>query len=352
LMGWCSRVFCCTMVAMLSVYVYFYRECQEDAREQEKMIVREEYRPDITDVQDVSLNFCRYGESQTSHLGASFMFGASLPCPIVKMLDFISPPSNDFKERGDARNVTIHDARKNNPGSFHETGFTLVTLEEELEDIDWRSNHQFDEKADITKFHNVMEPKLRELYPTVKKIVWTTNLVRGGDRFFDQPKAVGGPHLDYHQNKTARVEFHKEFPVQDIFLGINEPKILLGKLDDEESKFKVMLGVWKPIYPDAVCDHPLAVMDVRTFHPDNQTPNNLHVDMLFLTFNNLNGAISYNPQQKWFYYPFQSTKEVLIFHQYTDDKWMANPHTSFTNNNCPEGAGSRISVELRVALFF
>merc|ERR1712013_125535 len=244
-----------------------------------------------------------YGESQTSHLGASFMFGASLPCPIVKMLDFISPPSNDFKERGDARNVTIHDARKNNPGSFHETGFTLVTLEEELEDIDWRSNHQFDEKADITKFHNVMEPKLRELYPT---------------------------------NKTARVEFHKVFPIQvpDIFLGINEPKILLGKLDDEESKFKVMLGVWKPI------------------HPDNQTPNNLHVDMLFLTFNNLNGAISYNPQQKWFYYPFQSTKEVLIFHQYTDDKWMANPHTSFTNNNCPEGAGSRISVELRVAPSF
>merc|ERR1712013_325767 len=42
------------------------------------------------DIDSLSLNFCRYGESQTSHLGASFMFGASLPCPIVKMLDFIS----------------------------------------------------------------------------------------------------------------------------------------------------------------------------------------------------------------------------------------------------------------------
>jgi len=337
--------------------VYFYRECQEDAREQEeaeKMIVREEYRPDITEVHDVSLNFCNYGESQISHLGVWFMFGASLPCPIVKMLDFISPSASDLKERAAAQsephNVTIHDARKNNPGTFYETGFTLVTLEEELEDIDWRSNHQYDEKADITKFHKQIEPKLRELYPTVKKFVWTTNVVRGGNGLMDQPKAVGGPHLDYHQNKTARVEFHKEFPAFDH--GITEPQILLGKLDDEENKFKVMLGVWKPIYPAAVCDHPLAVMDVRTFHPDNQTPNNLHLDLLFFTFNNLNGAISYNPQQKWFYYPFQTTKEVLIFHQYTDDKWMVNPHTSFTNTNCPEGSGSRISVELRVSLFF
>ena len=87
--------------------------------------------------------------------------------------------------QSDPQNVTIHDARKNKPGTFYETGFTLITLEEELEDIDWRSKHLNDANADISKFHKQMEPKVRELYPNLKKFVWTTNLVCGGNRFMD-----------------------------------------------------------------------------------------------------------------------------------------------------------------------
>ena len=35
-------------------------------------------------------------------------------------------------------------------------------------------------------------------------------------------------------------------------------------------------------------------------------------------------------------------------------KWLANPHTSFLNKNCPAGSETeeRISAELRVALYF
>ena len=78
---------------MLSVYVYFYRECQKEAWEKEetkKLIAREEFRPDITDAHDVLLNFCRFGESQTTQLRVWIMFEPSLPCPLVKMLAFIS----------------------------------------------------------------------------------------------------------------------------------------------------------------------------------------------------------------------------------------------------------------------
>ena len=140
--------------------------------------------------------------------------------------------------------------------------------------------------------------------------------------------------------------------IQALDFGLSEPKILLGDLDDDKGTFKVMLGVWKPIHPAAVCDHPLAVMDAKTFYSDNQTPNNLHMDLLFFKYHNLNGAISHSPDQKWYYYPFQTTKEVLVFHQYSNGEWLSNPHTSFHNKNCPEGSESRISVELRVALFF
>ena len=60
--------------------------------------------------------------------------------------------------------------------------------------------------------HNT-STNIKELYPEAKRIEWTHNVVRGGHMPGDQPAAVGAPHLDYHQNDTARVEFHKERPV-------------------------------------------------------------------------------------------------------------------------------------------
>ena len=93
-------------------------------------------------------------------------------------------------------------------------------------------------------------------------------------------------------------------------------------------------------------------MDTRTFDFNHDIPMELSVNFLAFTFHNLNGAIKYSPEQKWYYYPFQTTKEVLIFHQYSDGKQMANPHTSFLNKNCPKNTESRVSVEMRVALFF
>ena len=61
-----------------------------------------------------------------------------------------------------------------------------------------------------------MEPHIRKLYPKVKKIFWTFNVIRGGDKFGDQPRALGGPHLDYFQNITFRREYHTENPPFDV----------------------------------------------------------------------------------------------------------------------------------------
>ena len=58
-------------------------------------------------------------------------------------------------------------------------------------------------------------------------------------------------------------------------------------------------------------------MDARTFEEKNQIPNHLHINFVLFTFNNLNGAISHNSNQKWFYYSRQNPSEVLIFHHYS-----------------------------------
>ena len=91
----------------------------------------------------------------------------------------------------------------------------------------------------------------------------------------------------------------------------------------KEEKFGVMLGIWKPLYPSEVCDYPLAVMDARTFKPENQIPYELHINFVADIFHNLNGAISYSPDQSWYYYSRQTTKEVLIFHQFTKVNLMS-----------------------------
>ena len=154
-------------------------------------------------------------------------------------------------------------------------------------------------------------PKVRLL----KRLEWTSNLVRGDDKPGDQPRALG-PHLDYHQDDELRREFHSRFPPMS-FTNRTEPHLLLGHLDTEQEQLGVILGLWKPLYPSTVCDYPLAVMDARTFKPDNQVPYELHINFIAGIFHNLNGAISFSPDQQWYYFARQSTQEVLIFHQYT-----------------------------------
>jgi len=343
-----------SLVVLFAVLVYFHLECQKENNEKavNDNIDKEGFNPDITDI-EVQLKYCPYGATNDMLIGWEFLLIQFAPCCLTKLHMFISGQSKMYSdmESQPSHNVTIHDARKNNPGSFHESGFTLVELEKEPVTQDWRTSVLQDPHADIINFHKQMEPHIMKLYPETKRILWTYNVVRGGDRFGDQPKAVGSVHLDYYQDDTARIEFHKKWPVMES--NISEPMILMGKMDDENGKLGVLLGVWKPLYPEAICDFPLALMDARTLKPENLTPMNLQIKLWPLfTFNNLNGLISYSPDQKLFYYPFQTTREVLIFHQYSKDRWFANAHGSFENKNCPEGSGSRISVEMRVSLYF
>ena len=131
-----------------------------------------------------------------------------------------------------------------------------------------------------------------------------------------------------------------------------EPHYLMGDMDDDDSKLGALLGIWKPISRSKVCDFPLAVMDARSIKSDEFCPVKNSINFGLFTFNNLASGIVNSPEQNWYYYSFQNTHEVLVFHQYSRDKLFANPHTSFFNKNCPEDTEPRISVEIRLALFF
>ena len=63
----------------------------------------------------------------------------------------------------------------------------------------------------MRKFWAQMEPHVRRFYPEARRVEWTHNVVRGGDRAGDQPRALG-PHLDFYQDDATRMEFHKDKP--------------------------------------------------------------------------------------------------------------------------------------------
>ena len=68
--------------------------------------------------------------------GPEFILTQFCPCEIIKMITKVRHIINghgdldQLKPYSENRTVTIHDARKHKPGTFSETGFTLVTLDE------------------------------------------------------------------------------------------------------------------------------------------------------------------------------------------------------------------------------
>ena len=84
-----------------------------------------------------------------------------MPCALNKLYDFVIGP--DFLvDKFSLKNVTIFDARKKNPGDFHQTGFTLVEIDEPITK-DWRTQYidynptigktAINETADIVHYH-------------------------------------------------------------------------------------------------------------------------------------------------------------------------------------------------------
>jgi len=365
----CLRYSSYLLVVVVAVLFYFHLECvkERDELQKEKDILVVEFKPDETDVVNYMMGYARPG---AGYEGRYNFIMTVMPCFVKKMLLFVcgedrsSTKNNDYSvgykdEHGNSidkiemlinSNITIHDARKKSFGGFHQSGFTLVHLEEELNITDWTTPAMF-ENAEIHRFHQVIEPHIKKLYPDVKRMQWMFNLVRGNGGALDHPRVPDSLHSDYHQNFTERVKFHKETPLESCAEPCVE-KILMGQEDKEDEEFKILLGLWKPIGPAEVCDFPLALIDASTFHPEDEVIYKVHFDLGFAKINQLSGMVSHSPNHRWAYYPFQSTREVLIFHGYSKDRFFANPHTSFHNKNCPKGTDKRASVEMKLALYF
>jgi len=224
--------------------------------------------------------------------------------------------------------VDFHNARQADI-DYEKTGFTLV--KSPVEECDWQN------KDNRENFYKAMEKTIRELHPDAAELHWIDAAFLSRNTEGGNPPAVDGPHLDYYVDQNVSKEW----------------------CGYDQSGYDIVLGIWKPAnMTTPVVDFPLAVMDASTFHKSQVIPmfgemSNYSVDGAKQSFKFLSGAMKHSDKQKWYYYPEQTSDEILIFRQYTNEKNgepFACPHTSFTEPKFPKSAPSRRSVETRVGI--
>ena len=158
-MGLCSFLFKttgCVLVAILAVLAYFVFDCYGRNHAQEECPFNDHFDREATDLHNIPIPFTTKGQVSHGHLGLDFLGMQTEWCVLSKIVYLISAKTT-HKTNPQMRNISFWDARKHKPGSFHETGFTLLKLEKMPETTDWETSGLHDPvNADVVKFHRQM----------------------------------------------------------------------------------------------------------------------------------------------------------------------------------------------------
>jgi hypothetical protein len=230
---------------------------------------------------------------------------------------------------------------------FKQTGFDLM-VDSAFSEFDWDN---LDRPGAMDEFYDMMTPHIKKYYPNATQISIAPPFKRAKLSL----RAVNAPHLDLFPDDEYRNRFYEEHGVEENQMLL---KCLLGHCDTEDDELGVILGAWVPVMRTPVCDKPLAMMDASSSSVNDVTPLTVKIPtgrLFGKTWTRfMIAAINWTPKQKWYYYPYQKSNEMLVFHHWNRDKahaW-ANPHASFTVSGCGDEYEPRVSVEIRIALFF
>jgi hypothetical protein len=133
--------------------------------------------------------------------------------------------------------------------------------------------------------------------------------------------------------------------------GPQRVRDLMG--DEAEALLKgrfAIIQVWRPIN-NPVESHPLAICDAQSVKPETLVVNERrYPDRIGQTF-----AITYDPAQRWYWFPHMRPDEALVFKVYESlqdgrARWTA--HTAFKDPTAAPPARPRESIEIRTLAFF
>ncbi|KAF4450026.1 hypothetical protein F53441_6810 [Fusarium austroafricanum] len=110
-----------------------------------------------------------------------------------------------------------------------------------------------------------------------------------------------------------------------------------------------IINAWRPL-KHAIKDWPLAVCDKRSFTPDL---DGMASDVVYRTWLSENVLIHHNPNQKWFFYPGQTTEQLLLFRGPDSHQGLkaACPHAAFRAER-EQDTPLRESIDCRAIVFY
>jgi hypothetical protein len=251
-----------------------------------------------------------------------------------KLVTYVAKPGG-VDEREGGRSET-HRVRLNNGRpladrfEFEREGFRFVPNQTQVGNF-------FDEE----EIRRVYYPECVELIKQVsgaKRVVVFDHTLRtasGSQRETQKIRdIVSRVHNDY-------TEWSGPQRVRDI-MGDEAETLLAGRF--------AVIQVWRPInHP--VESHPLAICDAQTVKPETLVVNERrYPDRVGQTF-----AITYDPDQRWYWFPRMRPDEALVFKVYESlqdgrARWTA--HTAFKDPSAPPHARPRESIEIRTLAFF
>jgi hypothetical protein len=231
----------------------------------------------------------------------------------------------------DPRKVVIRDGRRR-VGEFalEREGFRFITHDTAVGDF-------FDE-AEVRRVYYAEIAALVRAESGASRVLVFDHTLRTADDAAREERKIREVVRRVHNDYT---EWSGPQRVRDLLP--HEAEALLGR------RFAI-IQVWRPIRHPVETD-PLAICDAQSLSPKNLViSERRYPDRIGQTY-----AITYDPAQRWCWFPRMRRDEALVFKTYdalTDGRARFTAHTAFTDPTSPVDARPRESIEIRALAFF
>ena len=251
-----------------------------------------------------------------------------------KLVTYVAAPGGRDERSGggsETHRVTIHNGRPlAGDFVFEREGFRFVDHATRVADF-------FDDAEVRRVYYPECEALIKEVSGAKRVVVFDHTLRTASDEQRETQKirdVVSRVHNDY-------TEWSGPQRVRDI-MGEEAEALLRGRF--------AVIQVWRPIN-NPVESHPLAICDAQTVKPETLVVN----ERRYLGRTGQTYGITYDPAQRWYWFPHMRPDEALVFKVYESLKdgrarWTA--HTAFEDPTSPPHARPRESIEIRTLAFF
>jgi hypothetical protein len=233
--------------------------------------------------------------------------------------------------RGEEHRVPIHDARAVAAElSLDREGFVLLHHRSAVGNF-------YDEAEIAARYYPECERVMREATGAVRVVAFD-HITRNAKMAAVAGSGIKSPAKRVHNDYTAKSAPQR---VRDL-MGDEAEKLLAGRY--------AIINLWRPIR-GPLLDSPLALCDARSLADANLLPSDLkYPDRTGEIY-----SITYNPQQRWYYFPKMQPEEAVLIRCF--DSALEGParfsaHGAFDDPQTPPDAPPRESIEVRTLVFF